>query len=237
MADEIDRGQANDEVATRGQRSNARSPGVSELGELGVSSQRVSEWRDIRDAGEPVVEGVITRALDEGRVPTKSEILEAARQIRAERQGVKAERRAAREVDLANRITALPQRRYGVIVADPEWRFEPWSRQTGMDRAADNHYPTSCTEIIAARDVPSIAADDCILFLWATVPMLLHALTVMGGWGFDYRSHYVWVKNRIGTGYWNRNKHELLLVGVRGHIPAPAPGTGVRNQCARRQAL
>jgi N6-adenosine-specific RNA methylase IME4 len=33
------------------------------------------------------------------------------------------------------------------------------------------------------------------------------------------------VKDRIGTGYWVRNKHELLLIGTRGQIPAPAPGT------------
>jgi hypothetical protein len=26
-----------------------------------------------------------------------------------------------------------------------------------MDRAADNHYPTNTTDLIAARDVPSIA--------------------------------------------------------------------------------
>ena len=30
---------------------------------------------------------------------------------------------------------------YGIIYADPAWRFEPRSRETGMDRAADNHYP------------------------------------------------------------------------------------------------
>jgi N6-adenosine-specific RNA methylase IME4 len=40
-----------------------------------------------------------------------------------------------------------------------------------MDRAADNHYPTSTTEIIAARPVETIAAEDCVLFLWATVPI------------------------------------------------------------------
>jgi len=34
----------------------------------------------------------------------------------------------------------------------------------------------------------------------------------------------VWSKDRIGNGYWFRNKHELLLVGTRGDIPAPAPG-------------
>jgi hypothetical protein len=41
-----------------------------------------------------------------------------------------------------------------------------------MDRAADNHYPTSVTEVIAERPVAEIAAEDCVLFLWATVPML-----------------------------------------------------------------
>jgi N6-adenosine-specific RNA methylase IME4 len=135
-----------------------------------------------------------------------------------------AERRAAREAELAGRITTLPDRRYGVIVADPEWRFEPWSRATGLDRAADNHYPTSCTEVIAARAVASIAADDCVLFLWGTVPMLPQALLVMGAWGFDYRSNFVWAKDRLGTGYWNRNVHEHLLLGVKGHVPCPAPG-------------
>jgi hypothetical protein len=29
----------------------------------------------------------------------------------------------------------------------------------------------------------------------------------------------------LGTGYWFRNAHELLLVGTRGNVPAPAPGT------------
>jgi N6-adenosine-specific RNA methylase IME4 len=137
----------------------------------------------------------------------------------------KTERRATRERELGAKQHALPTKRYGVIVADPEWRFEPWSRKTGMDRAADNHYPTSCTEVIAARDVAAIAAEDCVLFLWATVPMLPHALLVMAAWDFDYVSHAAWRKNRIGTGYWFRNRHELFLVGTRGNIPAPAMGT------------
>jgi N6-adenosine-specific RNA methylase IME4 len=136
----------------------------------------------------------------------------------------KADRRAQRELDLAAAQTALPSQRYGVIVADPEWRFEPYSRETGMDRAADNHYPTSATEVIADRAVLDIAADDCVLFLWATVPMLRDAFRVMEAWGFEYKSHAIWDKVHIGTGYWFRNRHELLLVGTRGSIPAPAMG-------------
>jgi N6-adenosine-specific RNA methylase IME4 len=134
-------------------------------------------------------------------------------------------KRDAREQTLAAKQLALPNKGYGVIVADPEWRFEPWSRHTGLDRAADNHYSTSCTEVIAARDVHSIAADDCVLFLWATGPMLPHALLIMATWGFNYKSHYVWGKDKVGTGFWNREKHELLLIGTRGDVPCPAPGT------------
>jgi N6-adenosine-specific RNA methylase IME4 len=135
----------------------------------------------------------------------------------------KAERRAAREAELGKRQKALPSKRYGVIVADPEWQFEVWS-ENGKDRAAENHYPTSPTEVIASRDVPSIAADDCVLALWSTVPMLPAALRVMEAWGFSYKTNFCWVKDRIGPGYWNRNKHELLLIGTKGDVPCPAPG-------------
>lgn len=138
-------------------------------------------------------------------------------------------RREAREKELTARILALPDKRYGVIYADPPWRFEPMSRDTGLDRSADNHYPCAGTEEIRGLAVDELAADDAALFLWATVPMLPDALLVMTAWGFAYRSHVIWKKvypgNQKGTGYWFRNEHELLLVGARGKVPAPAPGT------------
>ena len=49
-------------------------------------------------------------------------------------------RRAQLEAELGARQRALPDKRYGVIYAGPPWRFEPYSRITGMDRAAENHY-------------------------------------------------------------------------------------------------
>jgi hypothetical protein len=47
------------------------------------------------------------------------------------------------------------------------------------------------------------------------VPCLEHALAVMAAWGFTYRSGFVWIKERNGTGYWARNRHEHLLIGAR----------------------
>ena len=58
---------------------------------------------------------------------------------------------------------------YPVLYADPPWRFEPYSRETGMSRAADNHYATLPTDAIAKIQVP--ATKDSVLFLWATVAM------------------------------------------------------------------
>src|SRR6516162_554396 len=132
------------------------------------------------------------------------------------RQIDKKRRRIARERELGKRQHALPHKRYGVIYADPPWRFEPYSRETGMDRAADNHYATMHTDAIARMRVP--CAHDCALFLWATAPMLPHALFVMRAWGFNYKSHFVWTKANLGTGYWIRSAHELLLIGTRGKI-------------------
>jgi N6-adenosine-specific RNA methylase IME4 len=88
-----------------------------------------------------------------------------------------------------------------------------------MDRAAENHYTTLTVDEICALEIP--AAEDCILFLWATVPMLPQALEVMIAWGFTYKSAQVWIKDR---GYWLRNEVEFLLVGTKGNIPAPAMG-------------
>jgi N6-adenosine-specific RNA methylase IME4 len=138
-------------------------------------------------------------------------------------------RRDAREAAMAERIriaadqiTSAPL--YGVIYADPPWRFEPWSRETGMDRAADNHYGTMTTEDIKALRIP--AAKDCVLFLWVTVPMLPQGLAVVSAWGFTYKSAYFWFKPGPGHGYWSqRDQVEVLLVGTRGNVPAPAPGT------------
>ncbi|NOX95825.1 MAG: hypothetical protein GXP04_12250 [Alphaproteobacteria bacterium] len=45
------------------QQQGARAPGTSTLDEIGVSSQRVAEWREVRDAGEDAVERTIRRAF------------------------------------------------------------------------------------------------------------------------------------------------------------------------------
>lgn len=156
---------------------------------------------------------------------------------RARKQAAKRERRDEREAQLGERIASgnaalvaagAAGLVYPVILADPEWRFEPRSRETGMDRAPENHYPTTPTAEIRKRPVAQIAARDAVLFLWATAPMLPDAFAVMADWGFTYRTHAIWVKRRPGNargpGYWLTGEHEILMLGTRGTPPAPAQG-------------
>jgi N6-adenosine-specific RNA methylase IME4 len=195
------------------------------------SKNRGLRLKGLATAGRAAVKQCVTRLHREGKEATVSAVLKLLHG------DDKKSRRADLEVSLAGATVAaskrLNRRLYGVILADPPWRFQPYSRETGMDRAPENHYPTMELDAIKALRVP--AAEDCALFLWATIPMLPQALEVMTAWGFAYKSHFVWAKDKIGPGYWVRSKHELLLIGTRGKVPAPAPGDQYESvQIARR---
>lgn len=138
----------------------------------------------------------------------------------------KAIARAVKAQVLAARGKELPKGQWQVILADPEWPFDVWSA-AGMDRSADNHYPTSALEVIQSRDVAGLAAPDAILFMWVTAPHHVagNGAMIMRAWGFEPKAEIIWDKGEVGTGYWFRNQHEILMVGVRGNIPAPAMGS------------
>lgn len=144
---------------------------------------------------------------------------------------VKQENRATRERVMGEKQIAAPQGQFGVILEDFEWDYEVRSRETGMDRHAGNHYTTaedahSPEEIVErTRERFECAAPDCVLFMCATNPHLAIALKVLELRGFKYVSNYALLKDRIITGWWNRGKHEILLIGIKGKPPCPAPGT------------
>lgn len=124
--------------------------------------------------------------------------------------------------------------RYGVIIADPPWAY----RNAGAEGSAALVYPTMRTEDICALDVAALAADDCVLLLWATLPLLRDAFRVVDSWGFAYVTAMPWVKladdprrdlwgshrytPQYGTGFWVRACAELVLICRRGN-PKPPP--------------
>jgi len=109
----------------------------------------------------------------------------------------------------------LPSEESDVIYADPPWTYNV----NHLRGNPEKHYPTMSTEEICELNVST--SENAILFLWTTNPMLEDALRVLKAWGFKYKTNLVWVKNRIGVGFWFRGQHELLLVGVKGDVHPP----------------
>ncbi len=108
----------------------------------------------------------------------------------------------------------IPTGQFNVILADPPWKYDINTRGS-----PDDHYDVMENEDISNLNIPS--ADNCVLFMWGTAPKLPEALQVIEDWGFTYKTNMVWVKDKIGTGYYFRGKHELLFVAVKGNPLIP----------------
>ncbi len=117
-------------------------------------------------------------------------------------------------------LATISDHTYEVVYADPPWKFKTRSIK-GQGRSAEAHYDTMDLGDIKALPINRIADNPAVVYLWVTVPHLLNGLATLEAWGFEYKSNVVWVKDRIGTGYWTRNRHEHLLIGARGNGICP----------------
>lgn len=116
-------------------------------------------------------------------------------------------------------------KKYNIIYADPPWKFQTYSERGSLHKSPDCHYPCMKPEDIMKLQVENIAAEDCVLFLWVTFPLLREGLETMHKWGFTYKTcSFNWIKRNkksdgwfMGLGYWTRSNSELCLLGTRGH--------------------
>lgn len=134
-------------------------------------------------------------------------------------------------------------KKFKVILADP-----PWSYQNGGRGSAAGEYPCMSLDDICNLKVQNVTDDNCVLFLWATFPLLPEALKVIQSWGFQYKTGLSWVKKtknnkeQFGTGFIFRSCTELLLVGFKGKpkvknrstrnfLSATATGHSIKPDC------
>jgi N6-adenosine-specific RNA methylase IME4 len=133
----------------------------------------------------------------------------------------------------------LKRGHYGVILADPPWRFRTWDQREAIPRTRTNgtnvlaatHYGTMPIEELQTLPIGDLATSDCSLFLWCCWPNLLDALSVVDAWGFEFKTAaFVWTKAHagqlelfqddietlMGMGYWTRANSEPCLLATRG---------------------
>jgi len=116
----------------------------------------------------------------------------------------------------------FPNKKYNIIYADPAWSYKDKAR--AGNRGAECKYPTQSIEWISSMPVKDIADDDCVLFMWVTMPKLNECFDVITSWGFEYKTcAFTWVKrNKIsdswfmGMGSWTRANSELCLLATKG---------------------
>ena len=114
----------------------------------------------------------------------------------------------------------FPDKKYSVIYADPPWSY----KDRGCTGNAADHYPTMSVNEICSLPVKDISEDKCVLFLWATYPLLKEAFQVIESWGFEYKTiAFQWIKlNKSGNGYFlglghmTRGNSEPCLLAVKG---------------------
>jgi len=119
-------------------------------------------------------------------------------------------------------------KKYNVIYADPPWQYNDKMQMDGIHgsiRGAESFYPTMPISEIMSMPIKHITDDNCILFIWVTMPLLQEGLDVIKAWGFKYKTcGFVWVKKtkhgkvHYGMGHYTRGNAELCLIGIKGKI-------------------
>ena len=127
----------------------------------------------------------------------------------------------------------LPNKRYSIIYADPPWsygntQFNPAT--TNHTSSADMHYPTMSPSELKELDIPSICADDCLLFMWTSSPHLQIAIELGNAWKFEYKTiGFVWEKEITNPGFYTMSSVEVCLVFKKGKIPSPRGSRNIRQ--------
>lgn len=126
--------------------------------------------------------------------------------------------RLMKKDEVAKKTEELPDDKYIVIYADPPWSYN--DKQSGSISesygAADKHYPTMTLSELKSLPINNLAADNSVLFLWSTAPLIEDALELCRAWGFKYKAQFIWDKVNHNMGHYNSVRHELLLVCTKG---------------------
>lgn len=182
---------------------------------VGVGKRESAEAQQLAEVPEPEFRAEVAKLRSAGKRPTRKAVLRKTRR----------KEKIAKLAIVANGNKALDGEcgLAAVLYSDPAWRYD--DNSTDPTRVIENQYPTLTHEQLCAlgEKVQGICTPDAILYLWVPPPILEQGLAVMRAWGFEYKTGSVWDKQKIGCGYFFRQRHEHLLVGERGKMPKPEP--------------
>jgi len=119
--------------------------------------------------------------------------------------------------------------KYRTIVADPPWH---WPHGYGYGTNGALPYPTMTLGEICELPISDFADQSAHLYLWVTNNTLRYGFSVVGAWGFTFRTVIVWCKTLGLGGAW-RNSTEFVLYGERGKTDVQRRDVGNWHQWPR----
>lgn len=136
----------------------------------------------------------------------------------------------------------FPNEVFDIIYADPPWDYKGQLQHAGPGSGdsggAIRHYSTVTLDDLKQLPVWSIAAQDCLLFMWATNPHLDQAIDLGKEWGFAWATvAFVWDKQKVNPGFYTLSQCELCLVFKRGKIPRPRGSRNERQFVSERRSI
>lgn len=201
---------------TARQAINVIDHGIPELVEKMDSGKvSVSAAADIATQSKEVQVEIVARG--------EKEILEAAKNIRAEKYKKKEEQREALRQENRNKILMAdnPEKLSGVystIVIDPPWDWGDEGDKDQLGRAKPDYHTMTIDELL---DLPvnNLSDDNAHIYLWITNRSLPKGFQLLDRWGFRYITALTWVKPYFGMGNYFRGQTEQVLFGVKGSLP------------------
>jgi N6-adenosine-specific RNA methylase IME4 len=143
-----------------------------------------------------------------------------AKKVRLGEMKPAAAHRQMKKDEVSKKIEDLPKGQYRVLYADPPWKYNDAQAVKGEygtgTGAAEGHYPIMKLSELKALNIKTISAENSVLFLWATSPLLEDALELCKAWGFKYKAQFIWDKVKHNMGHYNSVRHEILLICTRG---------------------
>ena len=194
-----------------------KSSDIVSLEDLSIHKKQSERWQSIATVPEEDFEAYLQRGHKQGEI-TSAGLLKMAKQLRAQTTVDDGTLLPHDDPDAVGVVTSdlaslvSSPERFGCVYADPPWQYD----NKGTRAAAADHYGTMTVEEIAALPVRELVAETAHLHLWTTNAFLEQSFPLMRAWGFEFRSAFVWTKDKMGIGNYWRNAHEYLLLGVRG---------------------
>lgn len=180
-------------------------PKAEVIKDLGFTQKQAERMQTLAENPE-IVKQAIQEARNNDDIVSRAFVLGKIKQE-------KRKENIQKQVENIEKGVEAPTGKFDVIAIDPPWNYGTQFNASG--RRVANPYPEMTQEELKKIELP--ASENCVLFLWTTHKFIWDAKELLDEWGFEYRSMFVWDKQKIGMGNLVRMQCEFCLMGIKGN--------------------